>query len=312
MLRRRLRRAAAALGAGLLMFTCVGDGSQLAGSRAALSGFDSDRAWEHLRRQVSFGPRPPGSEAAARTRAYLIEQLRASGIEAREQPFEAETPLGPITMVNVMATIPGKRAERIALASHYDTKLSPEFRFVGASDGGSSTAALLELGRVLRRRANPFTIELLFFDGEEAINWDWKGYDNTYGSRHHVEQAQSSGSLAGLRALVLLDLIGDRHLNIRRESSSTEWLTDLVWQSARELGHGAHFLPEAVSIDDDHSAFLRAGIPAVNVIDLDYTAWHTERDDLPAVSPRSLQIVGDVILAALPGIERRLLQGASP
>ena len=294
------------------MFTCVGDGSQLAGSPAVANGFDGDRAWEHLRRQVSFGPRPPGSEAAARTRAYLVEQLRASGIEVREDCFEAETPNGPITMVNVVATIPGKRAERIGLASHYDTKLAPDFRFVGANDGGSSTAALLELGRVLRRRANPFSIELLFFDGEEAINWDWEGYDNTYGSRHHVEQAQSSGTLAGMRALILLDLIGDRHLNIRRESTLTEWLTDLVWNTAREMGHGAQFLSEAVSIDDDHSAFLRAGVPSVNIIDLDYRPWHTASDDLPALSQRSIQIVGDVVLAALPRIEQRLLAGAKP
>jgi Zn-dependent M28 family amino/carboxypeptidase len=287
----------------------MGDSIHVTGAPAP-SGFDGDRAWEHLRRQVSFGPRPPGSEAAAKTRAYLVEQLRAAGIEAREDRFEAETPNGPITMVNVVATIPGKRPERIGLASHYDTKLSTEFRFVGASDGGSSTAALLELGRVLRRRANPLSIELLFFDGEEAIDWEWAGYDNTYGSRHHVEQAQSSGTLAGMRALILLDLIGDRHLNIRRESTSTKWLTDLIWETARELGHGAHFLPDEVSIDDDHSAFLRAGIPAVNIIDLDYRAWHTARDDLQAVSQRSLQIVGDVVLAALPRIERRLLQGA--
>ena len=289
----------------------MGDGIHVAGSPAS-SGFDGGRAWEHLRRQVSFGPRPPGSEAAAKTRAYLMDQLRAAGIEAREDRFEADTPNGPITMVNVVATIPGKRPERIALASHYDTKLSTEFRFVGASDGGSSTAALLELGRVLRGRANPLSIELLFFDGEEAINWEWAGYDNTYGSRHHVEQAQSSGTLAGLRALILLDLIGDRHLNIRRESSSTKWLTDLIWEAARDIGHGGHFVPDEVSIDDDHSAFLRAGIPAVNIIDLDYRAWHTARDDLPAVSQRSLQIVGDVVLAALPRIEQRLLQGAAP
>jgi Zn-dependent M28 family amino/carboxypeptidase len=298
--------------AALLMFTCMGDGVPVAGSSAAAARFDSARAWRHLRQQVSFGPRPPGSQAAARTRSYLLAELRAAGIQAREQRFQAVTPIGQMTMTNVVATIPGARPQRIALASHYDTKRATEFRFVGASDGGSSTAALLELGRVLAARKNPLTIELLFFDGEEAINWDWAGDDNTYGSRHYVEQAQAAGTLSSLKALILLDLVGDRHLNIRREGSSTGWLTDLVWSTARQLGHGAHFLDEVMTIEDDHSAFLRAGVPAVNIIDLDYAAWHTPRDDLDAVSARSLQIVGDVVLAALPRLEKRLLGQASP
>jgi glutaminyl-peptide cyclotransferase len=299
--------AGAAAVAGLLMFTCMGDGAQVAGSSAGAVRFDSARAWRHLREQVSFGPRPPGSEAAARTRRYLIAELRAAGILAREQRFEAVTPIGPIAMVNVVATIPGARPQRIALASHYDTKRAPAFRFVGANDGGSSTAALLELGRVLAARKNPFTIDLFFFDGEEAIEWEWAGYDNTYGSRHYVEHAQAAGTLVTLKALILLDLIGDRHLNVRREASSTRWMTDLVWSTARQLGHGAHFLDQEMTIADDHSAFLRAGVPAVNVIDLDYAAWHTPRDDLDAVSARSLQIVGDVVLAVLPRLEERLL-----
>jgi glutaminyl-peptide cyclotransferase len=290
-----------ALVAAVLLMTSCG-----AAQAPATAKFDSSRAWEHLRRQVAIGPRPAGSAALAECRRYIIEQLEASGIEAREQAFDADTPIGRLRMVNVIGTIPGRRPERIALASHYDTKLFREFRFVGASDSASSTAAVLELGRVLKGRSNPFTIELLFFDGEEAINREWRDPDNTYGSRHYVQAAQKAGTLGGLKALILLDLVGDRELNFRRESNSTRWLTDIIWTAAHRRDYGAHFLPEESPITDDHIAFLRAGVPSVDLIDLDYPAWHTPQDDLDHVSARSLQIVGDVVLEALPDIEKRL------
>ena len=278
----------------------------VAAQTGSAAKFDSSRAWEHLRRQVSFGPRPAGSAALGENRKYILEQLKTAGIEGREQAFEAQTPLGPIKMANVIGTIPGARAERIALATHFDTKLYRDFRFVGASDGASSTAVVLELGRVLAQRKNPYTIELLFFDGEEAVNEEWRDPDNRYGSKHYVQQAQKAGSLAGLKALVLMDLVGDKNLNFRRESNSTRWLTDIVWATAKRLGYADHFWYQEGPIEDDHIPFLRAGVPAVDLIDLDYPAWHTAQDTLDAVSARSLQIVGDVVLASLPEIEKRL------
>jgi Zn-dependent M28 family amino/carboxypeptidase len=208
-------------------------------------------------------------------------------------------------MVNVIATIPGRQPERIALASHYDTKLFTEFRFVGASDGASSTAAVLELARILARQQHEFTIELLFLDGEEAVV-QWSDRDKTYGSRHYVAEARRSGTLPGLKALILLDMIGDRDLAIRRDANSTAWLTEIVWASAKRLDHAATFVDDETAIDDDHVPFLEAGVPAIDIIDLDYAAWHTAQDDLDHVSARSLQIVGDVVLDALPRIEQRL------
>jgi Zn-dependent M28 family amino/carboxypeptidase len=273
----------------------------------AQARFDGAQAWEHLRRQVALGPRPSGSAALAECRRYLIAQLKASGIEAREQTFEAVTPTGRVRMTNLIATIPGRRRERIAIATHYDTKLFREFRFVGASDGASSTAAVLELGRVLRARPLEFTVELLFFDGEEAVV-EWREGDHTYGSRHYVQAARQEGTLAGLKALVLLDMIGDRNLTIRRDSNSTPWLNDAVWASAARLGHRAAFLDDVTTIDDDHIPFLQANVPSIDIIDLDYAAWHTAQDDLDHVSARSLQIVGEVVLDALPAIEKRLAE----
>src|SRR5438552_1478865 len=209
-------------------------------------------------------------------------------------------------MVNLIATIPGARKERIVFAGHYDTKLFREFRFVGASDGGSSAAFLIELARVLKGRKNPFTIELLFLDGEEARMPEWAGTDNTYGSRHYMEMARRDGSLASLKTLVLVDMIGDRDLRIRRDTNSTPWLTNIIWDAAKRLQLDEAFIADATRIEDDHMPFVAAGVPAVDIIDLDYEPWHTAKDTLDAVSARSLQIVGDVVLAALPSIEARL------
>jgi hypothetical protein len=271
--------------------------------------FDSGRAWEHLRQLVAIGPRPSGSPAIEQTRKYIKEQLAAAGLTATEQTWDDQTPVDKVHMVNLIATIPGTRKERIVIAGHYDTKLYREFRFVGASDGGSSAAFLLELARVLKGRRNPMTIELLFLDGEEARMPDWHGTDNTYGSRHYVETARHDGSLAALKALVLIDMIGDRDLDIRRDANSTPWLTNLIWDAAKQKQLDGVFLADTTRIEDDHLPFLAAGVPSVDIIDLDYEQWHTAKDTLDAVSARSLQIVGDVVLAALPQIEAHLTKG---
>jgi len=273
---------------------------------AAAVHFDSNRAWEHLRQLVAIGPRPSGSPAIEQTRKYIKDQLIASGVAVTEQKWVADTPAGKLPMVNLVATIPGAKKDRLVVAGHYDTKRFPQFRFVGASDGGSSAAFVIELARVLKARKNPLTIELLFLDGEEAVNEVWAGTDNTYGSRHYVDAAQKDGSLSTLKALVLVDMIGDRNLTILKDSNSTPWLNDIVWDSARRLNLDSSFLPSTTQIEDDHLPFMKAGVPSVDIIDLQYPQWHTAQDSLDAVSARSLQIVGDVVLAALPGIEARV------
>src|SRR6516164_3425123 len=135
---------------------------------------------------------------------------------------------------------------------------------------------------------------------------DWSGTDNTYGSRHYIMAASRDGSLALTRAMILVDMIGDRNLTIRRETNSTPWLTDAIWSAARGVNGGAAFMSESTRVEDDHLPFLAAGVPSVDIIDLDYEAWHTAKDSLDAVSARSLQVVGDVVLGALPTIEAHL------
>jgi Zn-dependent M28 family amino/carboxypeptidase len=266
--------------------------------------FDSSRAWEHLRQLVAIGPRPAGSPGIEQARRYIKDELTSAGLTVAEQAWNDRTPLGEVRMVNLSATIRGVRPERIVVAAHYDTKRFREFRFVGANDGGSSAAFLIELARTLKGRTNSFTIELLFLDGEEAVV-EWQGTDRTYGSRHYVNLARRNGSLASLKALVLVDMIGDRDLRIRRDLNSTPWLTDIIWNAARRQKI-PQFVEDSTAIEDDHLPFLEAGVPAVDVIDLEYPAWHTAADTLDQVSARSLQIVADVLLAALPQIEARL------
>src|SRR3954468_605860 len=142
--------------------------------------FDSNRAWGHLQKVVSIGPRPSGSAAIRQTRDYINAQLAAIGLKAAEQAWDQETPLGTVHMVNLIVTIPGASRTRLAITGHYDTKLFRDFPFVGASDGGSSTAFLIEMARVLKTRKNRVTMDLIFLDGEEAVI-DWRGTDHTYG-----------------------------------------------------------------------------------------------------------------------------------
>jgi glutaminyl-peptide cyclotransferase len=284
--------------------------------QSAPPAFDSNRAWEHLRQLVAIGPRPAGSAAIDQARTYIKGQLAAGGVAVAEQAWDDDTPIGKVHMVNLVATISGSsppvaRADRIVISGHYDTKLFRDSRFVGANDGGSSAAFLLEMARVLKTRRNALTIELLFLDGEEAfcLNWDECGRpgapDNTYGSRHYVMAGRRSGTLAGIKANILVDLIADRDLRFKRDLNSTPWLTDIVWAAAKARKLDAYFVPETTQIEDDHIPFMQAGVPSVDVIDLEYGAWHTPGDTLDAVSARSLQVVGDALLAALPRIEAR-------
>lgn len=272
--------------------------------------FDSARAFEHLKQIVAIGPRPAGSPGAQKTRDYIKAQMEALGIETKEQAFEADTPVGPVKMVNVIATIPGASSSgRLIIAGHYDTKRFEEFEFVGANDAGSSTAFLIELARVLKDRKNALPIELLFLDGEEAFG-EWST-GNTWGSRHYVlEAATDAASLKQIKAMILVDMIADKQLTIKRDENSTPWLNDVIWSAARKLNR-REFVEETTLIEDDHLPFLRAGIPAVDIIDLEYPDesmryWHTAEDTLDKVSPESMQAVADVLLAALPAIELRV------
>jgi glutaminyl-peptide cyclotransferase len=269
--------------------------------------YDGGRALDHVRQIVAIGTRVAGSDGAQKTRDYIKAQLTPLGLTIEEQPFVGQTPLGPVKMINLRVRIPGGSGQRrLVIAGHYDTKLFKELTFVGANDGGSSTAFLIELARVLKDRRNAMPIEILFLDGEEAVI-EWRDGDHTYGSQYYVDAAKKEGPLSQIRALILVDMIGDRDLHILRESNSTRWLTDTIWTAAKRIKR-PEFVDRETPIEDDHLPFLHAGVEAVDLIDLDYPAWHTQDDTLDKVSASSLQAVGDVLLAALPDLEKRLVK----
>ncbi|RME53489.1 MAG: M28 family peptidase [Deltaproteobacteria bacterium] len=283
-----------------------GEATPAEGVDFSFGPLDERQAFSFVSDLVAFGPHPPGSEALTEVRRYLRDRLEEFGIPVLSDRFIADTPIGPIEMENLIGVIPGKRSDLLLIGSHFDTKRFEDFTFVGANDGCSSTGLLLEIGRVLAVTQPPWTIWLVFFDGEEAFV-SWSETDSRYGSRHLVERLQGEGALSGIRALLLIDMIGDANLGIRKEGLSTPSLVAETWGVADSLGYGDFFLPGYLFVEDDHTPFLDAGIPAIDIIDFRYgpgensnAYWHTEQDTLDKLSPESLGIVGDTLLHLLP------------
>jgi Zn-dependent M28 family amino/carboxypeptidase len=273
---------------------------------AAPGGFTGSSALEFTRKVVAFGPREPGSAASAKLRQYILSQLKRARCEVKVESFQADTPVGPVRMHNIIARFPGSSGRAVAITGHYDTKRIPGVEFVGANDGGSSTGFLLEMARVLASRSHKDDIYLVWFDGEEAYG-NWSSTDGVYGSRYQAARWAADGTLARLKALVNVDMIGDRELAIARDAYSTGWLQRLVWQTAGELGLGRYFLNEPFAIEDDHVPFVRRGVPALDLIDFDYgpghSWWHTDQDTPDKLSAESFQVVGSVLLAIIGKLE---------
>jgi Zn-dependent M28 family amino/carboxypeptidase len=277
---------------------------------AAAADFSGEAALEFTRRAVAFGPRPSGSAAIRQLQAYILEQLKQCKCQVTEDAFTAPTPRGEVAMKNIIAKFPGKArtagapVNAIAVTGHFDTKYFPGRKFVGASDGGSSTGLLLELAKVFAGEARTDDLYIVFFDGEEAVG-DWTETDKLYGSRHLAQRWRSDGTLARLKGLINVDMIGDRSLNIRQETNSNARLRQLVWRTAADLGYQAFFVQSTITIDDDHMPFLELGVPAVDLIDFDYAPWHEDTDTMDKLSAQSLQIVGRVVAESVRRLERQ-------
>ena len=318
-----------ALASLFFLFGCPGGGNKPAESPSpaptteapAKSDFDADRAFEYVKKQVEFGPRPPGSPELEKTRAYIIDELRSFGLNVISDEFHATTPVGDKKMTNIVAELPGPSPDIIIISSHYDTKLFKEFKFVGANDAGSSTGALMEIARVLAaKKSNKLTYRFVFFDGEEAFCREWDDChnpnpadpktplpDNTYGSRHYVSQLVAKNEVSRVKAMILMDMMGSKNLKLGRADLGTTWLQDIVWRTGQQLGY-KEFVDSTEGVgDDDHSPFLKAGIDSLDIIQLStYYEWHTKDDTLDKISGKSLKIVGDTIIASLPKIEERI------
>ncbi len=275
------------------------------------SGFDGQKAYDYTARLVSFGPRPSGSDAIKQTQNYIYSQLHDDGCQISQDNFHAQTPIGTIPMQNIIAKAPGSGKNIILLLTHYDTvRYVPNF--VGAEDGGSSTGLMLELARhFCAKSAKPrlVAIWMAFLDGEEAmVDWN-KDNDHTYGSRELVARLELDNNLQDVKAVILVDMVGQKNLTMKKETSSTPWLVDFIWAQAAKLGYGNIFVSQTTSAEDDHDPFLEKKVPAVDLIDLDdYIAegyWHTAQDTMDKISPRNLAIVGHVMLASVDGLETK-------
>lgn len=291
----------------LVLAACGGAGA----AQAPVPEFDSTRAWRHLEAMVAIGPRTAGSPGAELTRQYIEAQLRSMGLKPVRETFTAQTPVGPIEMANVYVDLPAAGPESaeapiVILCGHYETKRF-EFEFVGANDSASGTGVLIELARSLAQRESPVTYRVLFLDGEESINEVWKDPDNRYGSKYHAAQLVERDQVKQVAACVLLDLIGDKDLNVMREQYSDQKLLGAFQAAAQDLGLGAHMRGARQPVKDDHLSFMAVGIRSVDLIDLDYgpgnSYWHTPEDTLDKVSQASLDKIGRIVLHGLPKLE---------
>jgi Zn-dependent M28 family amino/carboxypeptidase len=274
---------------------------------ARAAEFSGAEALAFTKRIVSFGPRPAGSEAIRKLQAYILGELKALGCQVIQDDFMASTPLGQTPMKNIIARFPGKSGKIVVITGHYDTKSMPGTYFVGANDGGSSAAFVLEMAKVLAHSPHQDDVWLVWFDGEEAVA-QWSDYDSLYGSRHLAERWAADDTLGRVKALINVDMIGDRDLQILEDMNSAAPLREKVWQIADRLGYGKHFLRNQSAIEDDHIPFLRRGVNALDLIDLDYgpdnSYWHTDKDTMDKLSAASFEIVGRVVLATLKELER--------
>jgi glutaminyl-peptide cyclotransferase len=295
-----MQKLAALLPVALLIGCGGGDGGEL--STAPGGRFDADRALRDLRAQVRIGPRPAGSAASRQAVRWIARRLREAGVPEVwvQRPHR-----------NVVGRIPGEAPATVVVGAHHDTKDIPGF--VGANDGASGVAVLLELARALPRRLRGPSIELVFFDAEEARGDMPFALDGARGSSQFVRYARRGlrgAALAEIRAMVLFDLVGDCELEIPREENSDAELYRLFSDAALKVGGDASpFVGTTDGIVDDHIPFLEAGIPAVGLIDFQFgpgpvpgAFWHTLEDNLDRVCARSLDAVGEAALIAIPQI----------
>lgn len=296
-------RCATSLAASLLLLPLAGACRRPAApARDALwKEFSGARAFAQVERIAKFGARPSGSPALEQERVYLEEQLRATGWAVERQTFTASTPNGLVTFANLIARRPDAAPAdpRALVCTHYDTKWFAGVEFVGANDGGSGTGALLELARVLAGDpAFARRLELVFFDGEEAVR-EFTETDGLYGSRHFAHALVAGERARQFKAGVVWDMMGDRDLDITLPPSSPANLARGIFAAAEALGTRAHFGYARGDILDDHVPLNNAGIPTIDLIDFDFPAWHTPADTLDKISAASLETVGQATLYML-------------
>jgi glutaminyl-peptide cyclotransferase len=264
--------------------------------------FNGTRAFDFTAKAVSFGPRPPDSAANHKLQAYILAQLKTRGCALSEDAFVAKAPQGPVPMKNIICKFAGRSGKAIVFSGHYDTKTIPGF--VGANDGGSSTGFLLEMAESLSGSARKDDVYLVFFDGEEAYG-EWSDTNSLYGSRHLAEKWAEEGMLKKVKALINVDMIGDKELSLAWNSGSSAPLQTLVWATAMRMGYAENFPHTGGVTGDDHVPFIDRGVQALDLIDFEGDFWHTTRDTMDKLGAKSFQILGNVLMAVLKELEEQ-------
>src|SRR5271156_5077025 len=260
---------------------------------------DSARAMQFVKEIVALGPRPIGSAKHKKVEEYIISRLKGDAVE--DDVFTADTPEGKFPVRNIIAKFTGTHDGIIVIASHYDTNYPlRSTSYIGANDGASSSALLLEIANQLRgKKRDRYSIWLVWDDAEEAVK-TWTDADSLYGIRHLAQKWQDDETIKKIKAFLLADMIGDADLNIDRDQNSTPWLEEVVYQAATRLGYQSHFFARDNQVIDDHIPFVQRGVPCADLIDFDYgynnVFWHTPQDIVDRLSPKSLEIVGSTIL----------------
>ena len=270
--------------------------------------FNGAKALEYAREFVAIGPRWPTSPGHLKAEAFLRDHFKHDQLE--EDTFTANTPIGPVAMRNFIVRFPGKKDGVIVLATHYETNYWLRTSTLSApttaarppaccwpsptSSRGKTARRLLRLAGLLRRRR-----------GHPELD----GSDSTYGSRHLAAKWGRDGTLGKIKAFILADMIGDKDLDIQRETRSTDWLVDLVRQAAKKFGYERYFFQTEEAVEDDHLPFVERGVPSIDIIDLDYgpnnSYHHTAQDTMDKISAHSLTIDGDVFLETIRLINQR-------
>ncbi len=273
---------------------------------APLPAIDGARAMQYVKEIVAFGPRPLGSANHKKVEDFILAHLKGDDVE--QDSFTADTPEGRFPVRNIIAKFPGTKDGIIVIASHYDTNYPlRNTSFIGANDGGSSSALLLEFASQLRgKKRDGYGVWLVWDDAEEAIKPDTEmafEKDSLYGISHLAEKWQADGTLKNIKTFLLADMVGDADLNIERDTNSTPWLEDVVYEAATRLGYQSHFFARTMAVTDDHIPFVKRGVACADFIDFNYgyndVFWHTTQDTVDKLSSKSLEIVGDTMLETI-------------
>jgi glutaminyl-peptide cyclotransferase len=283
---------------------------------APLPHIDSRRAFQYTREVTAFGERYMGNENHKKLERYILDHLKGDQVE--DDAFTADTVEGKFPVRNILAKFPGTKDGIIVIMGHYDTNYPlRNTGYVGANDGGSSTAILLEYANQLRdklrdggpsKKRDGYSVWLVWTDGEEAVK-SWSDTDSLYGTRHLAEKWEKDGTLKKIKALMVMDMIAPTDLAILRDTNSTPWLLDLIYAAAERGGYQSHFYALQGGEEDDHIPFVKRGVPCADIIDVPYgyndVFHHTPQDTMDKLSPKSLEIVGDTTLETIRLLDQR-------